>query len=47
MIQGITTAVFWRDQGKPGKISYIFVGIVEETPYISLINNTIDIFSTL
>jgi hypothetical protein len=44
MIPGTTSAVSWRDHGKPGKFSYIFIGIVEGTSHISLINNTTDIF---
>jgi hypothetical protein len=47
MIQGTTSAAFWRDLGKHEKHSYIFVGILEGTSYISLFNKTIDIFSTV
>jgi hypothetical protein len=31
MVQGTISAIVWRDNGKTGRLSCIFVGIVEGT----------------
>jgi len=46
-IQGTISAVVWRDQRKAGKISGIFVGILDGTRYIGLFSKTTDVFSTM
>jgi hypothetical protein len=44
VIQGSNTAVVWTDQGKAGKLSDIFVGILGGTRYIGLVSETTEIF---
>jgi hypothetical protein len=44
VIQGSTSAVVWTDQGEAGKLSDIFVGILDGTRYIGLVNETTEVF---